>query len=60
MINLKQIKNIFKCVNCIFSCEENTYSGNTYYYDKECCPKDFPLTIWLRQNADWKIKRIKE
>lgn len=53
------IKNLFKCINCAYACKENTYKGNSYFYDKTCCPKNYPLTIWLRQNAGWKVERKK-
>lgn len=56
---IKNVKDTFKCTNCTFACKENTFKGDSYFYDKGCCPKDFPLTIWLRYNAGWKFPRKK-
>lgn len=63
-IIMNVIKELFmklKCINCTFSCRENTYvDGQEYYFYLSCCPKKYPLTIWLRQNAGWRTKLIKK
>jgi len=64
---LNKIKKLFKCINCTYNCVENLTPyvvcchGNVrqckeHYpkINKMCCPKDYPLSVYLRNLAkEW-------